>query len=174
MFTSQLIVYPWRIGIRINYAWRVTAARLAAETCRMEMRFMTLQAQERLVLNQQVVGYCAVSIMTEGAVFDHRLVLKHKGPLITGMAFKAEIVQTLIGLDHAGYHVIRTMWRVAVSAAHFAFPDRVAGHQIAFGLNILVTLSAEFKLVGVFKKGLLLVEMYAVTFKAGYVVFLMS
>ena len=67
----------------------------------MEMRLMTLQTQERLVLKEQIVGYCPMSIMTEGAVFDHGLVLKHKGPLITGMAFKAEIVQTLIGLEHA-------------------------------------------------------------------------
>jgi len=138
------------------------------------MRFMTLQAQERLVLKEQVVGYCPMSIMTEGAVFDYRLVLKHKGPLITGMAFKAEIVQTFICLNHAGYQVIRTMWRVAVSAAHFAFPDRVAGHQIAFGLDVLMTLSAEFKLVGVPEKCLLLVIVYAVTLEAGDVVLLMG
>ena len=66
------------------------------------------------------------------------------------------------------------MWRVTVSAAHFAFPDRVAGHQIAFGLDILMTLSAEFKLVGVPKKSLLLVVVYAVTLEAGDVVLLMG
>jgi hypothetical protein len=71
---------------------------------------MTLETQERLILHQQVVGYCPVSIMAEGAVFDHGLMLKHKGPLITGMAFKAEIVQTLICPEHAGYEVIRSVW----------------------------------------------------------------
>jgi hypothetical protein len=140
----------------------------------MKMSLMTLQTQERLVLNEQVVGYCPVSIVAESAVFDHRLVLKHKGSLITGVAFQTEIVQTFIGLEHAGYQVIRSMGLVAVSAAHFAFPDRVAGHQIAFCLNILVTLAAEFKLVGVLKKGFLLVEMDAVTFEAGDVVLLMG
>lgn len=174
MFTGQLIATDCLPGVWINYAWRIAAARLPAVTCCMEMGLMTLQTQERLVLKEQVVGYCAVSIMTEGAVFDHRFVLKHKRPLITGMTFKAEIVQTLICLEHAGYHVIRSVWRVTVSAAHLAFPDRVAGHQIAFGLDILMTLSAEFKLVGVLKKSLLIVVVYAVTFKAGDVVFLMG
>jgi hypothetical protein len=140
----------------------------------MEMSLMTLQTQERLVLNEQVVGYCPVSIVAESAVFDHRLVLKHKGSLITGVAFQTEIVQTLIGLEHARYQIIRSVWWVAVSAAHFAFPDGMAGHQIAFGLNILVTLATEFELVGVLKKGFLLVEVDAMTFEAGDVVLLMS
>ena len=135
---------------------------------------MTLQTQERLVLKEQVVGYRPVSIVAESAVFDHRVMLEHKGSLITGVAFQTEIVQTLIGLEHAGYQVIRSMGLVAVSAAHFAFPDRVAGHQIAFGLDILMTLSAEFKLVGVPKKSLLLVVVYAVTLEAGDVVLLMG
>lgn len=173
MFTSQLIAPNCLPSIRIDYAWRITAERLPAITCCMEMSLMTLQTQERLVLKEQVVGYCPVSIVAESAVFDHGLMLEHKGSLITGVAFQTEIVQTLIGLEHAGYQVIRSMGLVAVSAAHFAFPDRVAGHQIAFGLNILVTLAAEFELVGVRKKGFLLVEVDVVTFEAGYIVLLM-
>jgi len=74
MFTGQLIAPDGLSGVGINYAWRIAAARLFTVTCSMEMRLMTLQTQERLVLHKQVVGYCAVSIMTEGTVFNHRLV----------------------------------------------------------------------------------------------------
>jgi hypothetical protein len=63
---------------------------------------------------------------------------------------------------------------MTVGAAHLAFPDRVAGHQIAFGLDVLMTLSAEFKLVGVPEKCLLLVIVYAVTLEAGDIVLLMG
>ena len=58
----------------------------------MEMDLVTLQAQERLILYKEVVSHGSVGIVADGTIFYHRLMFKHKRPLLGGMTLEAKIV----------------------------------------------------------------------------------
>ena len=59
---------------------------------RMEVELVTLQAQERLILYQEVVSHGTVRIVADGTIFYHRLMFKHKRSLFGGMTLEAKIV----------------------------------------------------------------------------------
>lgn len=59
---------------------------------RMEVELVTLQAQERLILYQEVVSHRSVWIVADGTIFYHRLMFKHKRPLFGGMTLEAKVV----------------------------------------------------------------------------------
>ena len=58
----------------------------------MEVCFMTLQTQERLILFQEVVCHGPVGLMTLKTAFCNRGMLKDKWSLVTGMTLKAQVV----------------------------------------------------------------------------------
>ena len=58
----------------------------------MEVELVTLQAQERLILYQEVVGYRSVGIVADGAIFYHGFMFKHKRPLFGRMTVEAKVV----------------------------------------------------------------------------------
>jgi len=62
------------------------------------MWFMTLQTEERLILDFQVIGYRPVRIMTNGTVIADRSMFKNERSLVTGMAVETEIIKTFISL----------------------------------------------------------------------------
>jgi hypothetical protein len=61
----------------------------------MKVGFVALEAQERLVLLQQVVGDRTVRGVTRSAVLRNRLVLEDKRPLLGGVAIHTQIVLAL-------------------------------------------------------------------------------
>lgn len=63
------------------------------------MEMVTLEAQERFVLFQQVIRDGPVGIVADRAVFYHRRVLKGKRTLFVRMAFPAKIVDPLFRLQ---------------------------------------------------------------------------
>jgi hypothetical protein len=67
--------------------------------------------------------------MTDHAVLHYGVMLKHKRPLIAGMTLEAEVVYTLIGLQHGLAEVIASMWVMAIRAAHLALFDGVMGSK---------------------------------------------
>ena len=92
-----------------------------------------------------------MGIMAKSAILNYRIVLKDKRTLIPGMAAQTKVVQTLVDLEHAGDQVSCPMGLVATGAAHLALPDRVVRYQVTLGLDALMTLAAEIKLIGVGK-----------------------
>ena len=60
---------------------------------------VTLQAQERFVLFQQIVRDGPMGIVANGAVFYHRRVFKGKRSLFVRMAFPAKIIDPLFGFQ---------------------------------------------------------------------------
>jgi len=81
-------------------AWYSMSLKAGCPCC-MEMRLMTLQAEERLLLLEQVVRHCAVGIMADEAVFHYWIVLIYERTLIAGMAGQAEVIQPLVSPQHA-------------------------------------------------------------------------
>ena len=110
---------------------------------------MTLETQKWLILDEEVVGHGAMWIMADSTVFDHRIVLKDKGTLIPGVAAQTEVIHTFVGLDHTRKQVVSPMGLMAISTLHLAFPDWMVRRQITLGLDVLMTLAAELKLIGV-------------------------
>jgi hypothetical protein len=110
----------------------------------MKVGFMTLQAKERLILFQQIVGDCSVGIVAGHTVFRHRGVFEHKRAPLVGVTGQAQIVHTLIGL-----HVVDqgTMMLMATAAFHFPFLYRVMGGIMGFGLDVFVAIHTERLLV---------------------------
>ncbi len=97
---------------------------------------MALQAEERLVLHQQVVGNRTVWIVADGAVVFNRGVTEHERTLVAAVAVEAEIVGALVG----GQFTVRI---VAVAAAHLALFDRVMRGEVGLGHLLLVAGVAE-------------------------------
>ena len=104
----------------------------------MEVSFMTLQADERLVLLQQVVGDSAVGVVADGTVFSDRSMLKHKWALVTRVAVNAEIVGAFLG--HQAFCGMRI---VAAAAIHLAFLDGMVRGEHGLGHLLLVAVVAE-------------------------------
>ena len=102
------------------------------------MSFMALQADERLVLLQQVVGNCSVRIVADGAVFRDRRMLKHKWPLVARMAVDAEVVGAFFG-----YQTFRGMRIVAAAAIHLAFLDGMVRREHGLGHLFLMAVVAK-------------------------------
>ena len=98
----------------------------------MEMPFVALQAEERLILNQEIICYCPVRIVANGAVILNRSMTKDEWPLVTSMAVKTQIVGALAGVQF-------TMRIMAIAAGHLAFLDRMMGREVGLSLLLLVT-----------------------------------
>lgn len=112
-----------------------------------EVGFMTLEAEERFVLFQKVVGHRPVRIVTNGAILDYRFVLENEWTLIAGVTSETEIVQPFLGAQHTRDGVARPVGIVTIITAHLAIFHRVTGDEIHFGLDIPVTLTAKFEFV---------------------------
>ncbi len=95
-----------------------TSCRIKSFAQYMEMTFMTLQTEERLVLCQQVVGNGAMRIVTDGAVILNRGMAKHERTLITAVTVEAEVVGAFMSVQLA-------VWIVAVATAPIAFLGRM-------------------------------------------------
>jgi len=98
------------IGVSTRYAMAFQAR------CpgRMEVGLVALQAQERLLLLQQVVGHGSMGIMAVEAVLHYRIVFEHEWSLVAGMALETQIVHTLIGPEHTGLQAAASVRIVTV------------------------------------------------------------
>lgn len=105
-----------------------------------EMAFVALQAEERLILNQHVVGHRTMWVVTDGAVIFYGSMAKNEWPLVTAVTIKTEVVGPLGGVQLA----VRI---VAVAATHLAFIDRMMGREVGFCLLLLMTGIAELRIL---------------------------
>ena len=147
----RILIKDWRSTsaccIVYNHVVRKDRPRSGVIPGSMEVGLMTLKTEERFVLLEKIVGHRAVRVMADGAIFNHRIVLKDKGPLIAGVTGEAEVVQPLFSAEHSGDGVAGTMRVVAIGTAHVPFFYRVAGDKVHPGLNIPVTLAAKLKFI---------------------------
>ena len=82
-----------------------------ADASRVEVRLVTLQAKERLVLPEHVVGHRTVRVMANHAVFFDRCVLENERALMLRMTLIAEVINSLFGADetlHGSVHLVAT------------------------------------------------------------------
>src|SRR6266540_1513378 len=68
-----------------------------SDTCGVEMVLVALQAEEWLILLQQVISNGAVRVVTNGAIFLDRLMFEHKRALVAAVAVEAEVSYALFG-----------------------------------------------------------------------------
>jgi hypothetical protein len=66
----------------------------------MEVSLVALQAQEWLVLFQQVVRYSSMGYVAGGAVLRHRWMIKDKRSLLLGVATDTEVMLPFNGVNH--------------------------------------------------------------------------
>ena len=86
------------------------------------MPFMALQAEERLVLNQHVIGDGTMGIVADGAVVLNGGMPEYERTLVAGVAVQTQVVGALIGVEaFAG----GTVDVVAAGAVHLAFFNRM-------------------------------------------------
>ena len=65
---------------------------------RMEVHLMTLQAEERFVLLQKVVGNGAMRVVADIAIFFDWRMLKHKGSLMASVAVETKVASLFLCL----------------------------------------------------------------------------
>ena len=131
---------------------------------------MTLQTEERFLLFKQVVGHGSVGIMAHHAVFNDRIMLEGKWPLIPGMAFEAEIIGALVCFEQSTTKIIRSVRIMAVGTTHLPFLEGMVGWIHHLGIDILMTGGAQLH----FRLGqevLVLVLMHLVALNAAYFAF---
>jgi hypothetical protein len=109
----------------------------------MEVQLMTLQAQEGLILYEQVIGYGSVGIVADGTIFYYRLMFKGKRPLLGGVTVEAEVIQSFISFEVCQKGAVRLM---TVSAYHLSLSDRMVGRIKGFCPDVLVTIITELGL----------------------------
>ena len=138
----------------------------------MEMSFMTLQTEKRFLLFKQVIGHGSVRIMAHHAVFNDRIMLEGKRPLITGMAFETQIIGALVCFEQSTTEVIRSVRIVAVGTTHLSFLEGMVRWIHHLGIDVLMTGGAQlhFRLG---KKLLVLVLVHGMTIGAAYFIFRM-
>ena len=100
------------------------------------MAFVALQAEERFILNQHVVRYRTMWVVTDGAVIFDGSMAKNEWALVTAVTIKTEVVGALNSVQFA----VRV---VTVAAIHLAFFDRMMGREVGFCLLLLMTGIAE-------------------------------
>ena len=95
---------------------------------------MTSQAQERLVLLEEIISNGSVRIMTDTAIFYNRRVFKDKRPLKFCMTVGAEVI------DRAPAHIflLRAMDVMTAAALHLPFPQGMVGREIRLSLLFAV------------------------------------
>ena len=100
-----------------------------AEQGCVEVRFVALVTQHRLVGRQKIVGDGAMGRVADTAIFNNRVVFKDERTFFVLMAVEAEVVDPALCIELG---LGGGMGVVAVDAAHFAFTHRVVGGQLEF------------------------------------------
>ena len=121
-----------------------------------EMRFMALKAEKRLVLFEHIISHGPMGIVTNGAIFYNRCMFENKGALFVRMTIKAKIVDPL---DCFQIFHQRTMMLVTAAAFHFSLTNGVARREVDFGCDIPVTIQAKLRIL--FDESLLIMNRMA-------------
>ena len=91
---------------------------------------MALQAKVGIILDEQLSVNRAVGVVTDGATFAHRLVLKNEGPSLLAMTFRARFILPLHGQTAGGFKDICSVRVVALNAIHPAFKNGMMLRQV--------------------------------------------
>src|SRR6056297_1056471 len=110
----------------------------------MEMKLVALQAQERLILYQEVVRHGAVGPVTDGAVLYNGRMFKDKRPLFRGVTIQAQVVYPLFGLEVARK---AAMGLVTLAASHLSLLNGMMGGVECFGPDPLVAVVTKIRLL---------------------------
>ena len=104
---------------------------------------VTLLAQIRRAVFQQIRDDGPVRVVTDGAIFRDRLVVMHKGTTLLHMTGVTSLVHAV------AFKLLRssgTVWVVAVRATHLPFQDRVARGTMQLGALLLVAGETNLRL----------------------------
>lgn len=102
---------------------------------------MALQAEERLILCQQVVCNRPMRVVTRRAALGNRSMFEDERTLVAGVTLETEIIGAFFA-----HQAIGCMWIVAIAAGHLAFLDWMMGREGGLGLLLLMTGIAKFRI----------------------------
>lgn len=101
---------------------------------------VAFQAQIGIALHQQLAIGRAVGVMTRGAAFAHRFMLKNKRTCLLAMTTGASLILPRHRETRAGFENVRTMRIVALDAIHFVLRHGMMLRQAEGRLDIQVTI----------------------------------
>jgi len=90
--TKGLRILPGHIVACRHSGTSMVRALVITYLARVKVQLMTLQADKRLILLEQIVGYGPVGGVAYGAVFQHGCMFKDEGALFRRMTVQTEIV----------------------------------------------------------------------------------
>jgi len=100
------------------------------------------QAKIRVAVHEQLLIYRAVWIMTQGAAFAHRRMLKNKRTRLIAMALLAAFVLAGHGQSARRFDNIAAVRVMALPAIHMTLDHRMMLRQIKFRVNVEMALKA--------------------------------
>ena len=107
---------------------------------------MATQAKVGIGLHEHLVIDGTVRLMTGGAAFAQRFMLKDETPGLFTVTGRALLVQTRHRQAARRFHDVQSMWVVAVDAIHLPLTHRMMLRQVELGVDVEMAIEASLRI----------------------------